>query len=70
MSGILKSCPFCGNNEPRFVSYLQLYASEKVPHYQVRCDRCGARTDISRSRELAIEAWNRRDNRNAQEEAK
>lgn len=73
----LKSCPFCGKNvaEVGTVADIELmdrdntayyWASE---HYQVVCDYtrggCGATTGAqSKGPEDAIEAWNRRPNRN------
>lgn len=49
----LKPCPFCGC-EAKIIQFLGSYT--------IHCSKCGGMTDPyrSRTREKAIEAWNRR----------
>ena len=54
----LKPCPFCGG-EARPVLYHN-FAGTYIRHY-VRCQQCLATTDKYEKRDIAIEAWNRRE---------
>lgn len=52
---VLKPCPFCGcgvNGQYEWDGYIAVY--------WIECDDCCARTDRYASEELAIKAWNRR----------
>lgn len=49
----LKPCPFCGGEAG-------LFAYEIFVEYSVYCKSCHNGTDEYRSKEGAIEAWNRR----------
>jgi Lar family restriction alleviation protein len=56
MTEELKPCPFCGSSD------IEIYEHpyECQPDlYSVDCD-CGAGVELFKSRDLAIEAWNRR----------
>jgi Lar family restriction alleviation protein len=49
----LKPCPFCGTDKVVIIFY------ENVMMYCVYCTKCGAKADIEKKRDEAIEAWNR-----------
>lgn len=58
----LKPCPFCGG-EASFMTIKKPYGecadgSEAV---WLRCENCGACTNVCCSRQAAVEAWNRRE---------
>lgn len=50
----LKPCPFCGSDD------LDMYAGRYRDEYQIYCEECGGRVGFYKSREEAIEHWNRR----------
>ena len=56
---ILKACPFCGSGE--------VVATEERGYnsHIVMCNECLCRTDTYDSKEDAIEAWNRRPDKDA-----
>ena len=56
MNENLKHCPFCKSND---VEVQTFWASVKL--WLVQCYGCGCNTAVFRSKEEAIEAWNRRD---------
>lgn len=59
----LKPCPFCGATEITTSNHSGLFIEEGVCEYRVLCTVCGANTGWeNRTREEAIEAWNRRAN--------
>lgn len=53
----LKPCPFCGSKTAEVVEDGNEYLFLR---YFVACGRCGASTGRNRTKEKAIEAWNRR----------
>ena len=55
----IKKCPFCGSDEVGCWVCSSTFPNGKNPHY-VRCDNCGATTDMFCSEEEALDAWNRR----------
>ncbi len=61
MSEELKRCPFCGGLGGVWFDPGGIRDSEgKRWAYTVSCSRCCASTGVCWSREMAIEAWNRR----------
>ena len=59
----LKPCPFCGGNGSVTIDPKGVKDSRgKKWMYTVSCDRCCASTGICWTREMAIDAWNRRTN--------
>lgn len=58
MSEELKPCPFCGGR-----AEIKSLIHEILLVYVVRviCDNCGAQAREFKTREMAAEAWNRRD---------
>lgn len=59
----LKSCPFCGGSGSVKIDPTGVKDSMgKKWMYTVSCDRCCTSTGICWTREMAIEAWNRRTN--------
>lgn len=60
----LKPCPFCGGIA--FVEHWELsspdegWDDERYDMYYITCSECESTTDEYRSKEEAIEAWNRR----------
>lgn len=57
MQNKLKSCPFCGGK----AIILHTDPSYQLSHFFVTCNSCGVETPrVSRTREQAIEVWNRR----------
>ena len=54
---VLKPCPFCGG-EAKIMKHL---FNNQSTSYGVKCKRCLAETfQFFKSREKAVEAWNRR----------
>ena len=57
MNNVLKPCPFCGG-EAKIMKHL---FNNQSTSYGVKCKRCLAETfQFFKSREKAVEAWNRR----------
>lgn len=54
----LKPCPFCGGDSDGVV--LLHRVRYDINCYFVSCERCYGRTGEQTTKELAIEAWNRR----------
>ena len=58
----LKPCPFCGGKAHIEFDYNGVIESpEKIWAYSVICERCATSSGLCCSKEKAIEAWNRRD---------
>ncbi len=57
-SGKLRSCPFCGSNrvfvEPVYLNNIGL------TFHHVKCDQCKAQTGLKQGVEVAVDAWNNR----------
>ncbi|NLU24134.1 MAG: DUF551 domain-containing protein [Clostridiales bacterium] len=62
MSEKLKLCPFCGGEATVCCSDWDSENYSPLPNtrYEVECNECLAGSDKYKTRELAIEAWNRR----------
>ena len=63
----LKPCPFCGRTDKLvFYETVQEFDDCKIHQYTIYCDAsgdktgCGASCGYQRTKEEAIEAWNRR----------
>ena len=54
----LLGCPFCGQDEAQVENVLDRECESGS--YEVRCAYCGARGEITATREQAIEMWNTR----------
>ena len=48
----LKPCPFCGNKVANIFDW--------IGNYFVACKKCDARTSSYLTKQLAIDAWNKR----------
>lgn len=57
----LKPCPFCGYNYPRILEDVPDFAGATWKIYRGECPECHALGPECRSKELAIETWNRRE---------
>ena len=53
-------CPFCGGDEVEIYEYYGEAAGFKYGGFYPECTTCGCRLDYYRSREAALDAWNRR----------
>lgn len=55
----LKPCPFgCGKEYLTIYDYQNYY---NLPyHWKVRCGKCGGEGPLAKSRQEAIDAWNKR----------
>ena len=66
MTEKLEPCPFCKNEEGQHRDALDVLQDEYGDEWYVYCGHCGARGPVyvnskwTRSRELAVEAWNAR----------
>lgn len=54
----LKKCPFCGQDSATVLSEETDFIGSQV--FAVICGNCGCGTGHYRSRNLAVESWNRR----------
>lgn len=53
----LKQCPFCGNAEQTICG---VEVDKNEWSWEVKCDGCGARTDLHPTERDALNAWKRR----------
>ena len=70
MSEGLKPCPFCGGKAKLKVcdatgtrytdDGVEMYMGRQMTHCIIRCERCGARTQIYMKRKNVFNAWQRR----------
>ncbi len=68
MSEGLKSCPFCGGKakvcDTTGTKYTdigeEMYLSHRMTHYIIRCEKCGARTQVYATRRGVFNDWQRR----------
>ncbi len=51
---MLKPCPFCGSEEVHVVSYMPSKS------HDVTCGKCETKGPVSKDRDEAIKAWNKR----------
>lgn len=56
---ILKPCPFCGSKGVEILEDENKYLYYR---YMAQCQKCGANAKLSRTKEEARKAWNRRNN--------
>ena len=55
----LKKCPFCPEGKGEVYADREYHPHELLPEYLIRCDDdCDARTDLYKTQEAAIKAWN------------
>ena len=54
---ILDSCPFCGSDRIEGFTYPK---NDRMFKEYVSCEQCGASTTTYKTRQEAIDAWNRR----------
>lgn len=52
----LKSCPFCGHSD------IRMHKNSAGDVWYIHCNGCGCRTGGAVVKDMAIEAWNKREN--------